>query len=122
MSTPISVTAKYAFIQAQPLYGFSDDRREVTLAASGRFQENWRAFGSGTYDFESGVVVRNAIGFAYDDECFTYMMTWSTKRDPNHDVSEREEDEQSIGFHISFRTLGDFGSSTNTLADTFGQE
>jgi LPS-assembly protein len=122
VGTPVSVTAKYAFIQAQPLYGFSDDRREVTLTAAGRFHENWRAFGSGTYDFESGVLVRDSIGFAYDDECFTYMMTLSTKRDPNRIESEREPDERSIGFNISFRTLGDFGSSTSTLAETFGEE
>ena len=31
---PVSLSAKYAFIQAQPLYGFTDDRHEVTLGAS----------------------------------------------------------------------------------------
>jgi LPS-assembly protein len=112
-STPISVAAKYTFIQAQPLYGFSDDRREVTLAASTRFHENWRAFGSGTYDFESDVLVRDSIGFAYDDECFSYTMTLSTKRDPNR----IDEDERSVGFNISFRTLGDFGSATSEVIE-----
>jgi LPS-assembly protein len=116
-SAPLSVTAQYAFIQAQPLYGFSQDRREVTLAASGRVHENWRAFGSGTYDFESGVLVRNSVGFAYDDECFSYTMTWSTKRDNDLVVSRREDDEHSIGFNISFRTLGDFGSTTSEIIE-----
>jgi LPS-assembly protein len=116
-SAPLSVTAQYAFVQAQPLYGFSDDRREVTLAASGRFHENWRAFGSGTYDFESGVLVRNSVGFAYDDECFSYTMTWSTKRDNDPILANREDDEQSIGFNISFRTLGDFGSATSEIIE-----
>ena len=32
-----SVSGRYAFIQAQPLYGFDDDRREVSLGASARF-------------------------------------------------------------------------------------
>jgi LPS-assembly protein len=116
-SSPLSLTAQYAFVQAQPLYGFSEDRREVTLAASGRVHENWRAFGSGTYDFESGVLVRNSVGFAYDDECFSYTMTWSTKRDNDSKVALREDDEHSIGFNISFRTLGDFGSATSQLTD-----
>ena len=44
---------RYAFIQAQPLYGFDEDRSEVTLGASARLHENWRVFGSGTYDFET---------------------------------------------------------------------
>ncbi|WP_353645982.1 LPS-assembly protein LptD [Mesorhizobium sp. WSM2239] len=116
-SRPLSLTAQYAFVQAQPLYGFSQDRREVTLAASGRVHENWRAFGSGTYDFESGVLVRNSVGFAYDDECFSYTMTWSTKRDNDQNVSLREDDEHSIGFNISFRTLGDFGSATSEIIE-----
>jgi LPS-assembly protein len=87
------------------------------LAASGRFHENWRAFGSGTYDFESGVLVRNSVGFAYDDECFSYTMTWSTKRDNDPILANREDDEQSIGFNISFRTLGDFGSATSEIIE-----
>lgn len=113
----LSLTAQYAFIQAQPLYGFDTDRKEVTLGASVRFHENWRTFGSGTYDFESGVLTRNAVGFAYDDECFTYAMTMSQKRDANPVVAQRQDDETTFGFNISFRTLGDFGSTTNQ----FGQ-
>ncbi|WP_246252070.1 LPS-assembly protein LptD [Allomesorhizobium camelthorni] len=116
-SAPLSLTAQYAFVQAQPLYGFSEDRREVTLAASSRVHENWRAFGSGTYDLEAGVLVRNSVGFAYDDECFSYTMTWSTKRDNDQVVSNREDDEHSIGFNISFRTLGDFGSTTSEIIE-----
>ena len=105
----LSLSARYAFIQAQPLYGFPDDRRELSLGASTRFKENWRVFGSATYDFETSVLVKDAFGFAYDDECFTYLMTVSQNRD-----AESEELTQSIGFNVSFRTLGDFGSATNT--------
>ena len=50
---PFSVTAKYAFIQAQPLYGFPDDRQEVTLGASARLHENWRVFGVGHLRFRA---------------------------------------------------------------------
>lgn len=116
-STPLSLTAQYAFIQAQPYYGFDTDRREITLGASTRFHENWRAFGSGTYDFESSVVTRNAVGFAYDDECFSYTMTMTTKRDANLDVSRRQKDQQTFGFNISFRTLGDIGSTSSSVSN-----
>ena len=104
-----SVSARYAFIQEQPLYGFDEDRREMSLGASARLHENWRVFGSGTYDFEKNVMVRDAVGFAYDDECFTYLMTFAETRD-----RDTEEVTQSIGFNISFRTLGDFGSATDS--------
>jgi LPS-assembly protein len=110
-TSPLTLTAMYTFIQEQPLYGFAEDRREVTLAASTRVHENWRIFGSGTYDFESRVVVRDAVGFAYDDECFSYTMTFAETRDRN-----TEDSSQSIGFNISFRTIGDFGTNTDTFS------
>ena len=109
---PLTLTAKYAFIQEQPLYGFKEDRRELTLGASTRFNENWRLFGSGTYDFERSLLVRDSVGFAYDDECFTYLMSFSQTRD-----RDTEETSQRIGFNLSFRTLGDFGSAQSLPSD-----
>jgi LPS-assembly protein len=107
-----SVSARYSFIQAQELYGFDEDRREMSFGASTRVHEYWRVFGSGTYDFEKNVMVKNSLGFAYDDECFTYLMTYSQDRDRDDgDMT------QTVGFNISFRTLGDFGSATDSLSD-----
>jgi LPS-assembly protein len=106
-----SVTAKYAFIQAQPLYGFDDDRREISLGASTRIRENWSIFGSGTYDLETNVVVRDSIGFSYDDECFSYTMTLSETRD-----RDTQAVSQNIGFNISFRTIGDFGTNSSSFS------
>ncbi|MBZ9724603.1 LPS-assembly protein LptD [Mesorhizobium sp. CO1-1-11] len=105
---PVSLSAKYAFIQAQPLYGFTTDRHEVTLGASTHLAENWRVFGTGTYDLQEGLLVKDGVGFAYNDSCFTYLMTYAQSRDLN-----TREVTQSIGFNLSFRTLGDFGSSSN---------
>jgi LPS-assembly protein len=103
--TPVTLTAKYTFIQAQPLYGFPTDRNEVTLGASTHVGQAWRVFGSGTYDLESSVMVQDGVGFAYNDTCFTYLMTFTQSRDT---VSRQVS--QNVGFNISFRTLGDFGS------------
>lgn len=108
---PVAVSARYAFIEKQPLYGFNYDRHEVTLGATARFNDEWRVFGSGTYDIHNDTLVKNGLGFAYDDECFTYMMAYSESRGlgPNSEVS------RSVGFNISFRTLGDFGTATNNF-------
>ncbi|WP_011581096.1 MULTISPECIES: LPS-assembly protein LptD [Chelativorans] len=106
----VTAGVQYAFIDAQPGYGFAEDRREVTASTSIRFHENWRGFASGTYDLESSTLVKNSFGFAYDDECFTYLMTFSQER--NISSGEREN---SFGFNISLRTLGDFGSSSNAF-------
>ena len=107
-----SVYSRYAFIQAQPLYGFLDDRRELTLGGRAKVHQNWDVFGESTYDFESDQIVRNSVGFSYDDECFTYNMTYSEIRP----TSAGSEVSRSIGFMLSFRTLGDFGTDTSTVS------
>lgn len=104
---PLSLSAKYAYIQAQPAYGFSDDRHEVSLRGSARVHENWRVFAAGTYDLQNEILAKDSFGFSYDDECFSYAMTFSEKRDSTtRDVS------QSVGFNLSFRTIGDFGTNS----------
>ena len=102
----VKASVKYAYIAKQPDYGYAKDRQEVSLSASTRFKENWRVFGSGTYDIVSETLVRAQSGLAYDDECFTYSMAYVQTRSPGQDKISH-----SVGFNISFRTLGDLGSS-----------
>ena len=113
-SNPIwSLSGHYAFIQAQPLYGFPDDRREMTVGGSTQVRKNWRLFGSGTYDLEADTLVQDSAGFSYSDECFTYSMTFSQSRD-----RDTRDTTQSIGFNVSFRTLGDFGTNSSSFGTT----
>jgi LPS-assembly protein len=102
-------SAQFAYIQSQPLYGFTEDREELTLAGKFDFNENWSGFASGTHDFIQDRLVRNSIGFSYDDECFTYAMTFTQVR------PTEEKTSLTVGFNVSFRTLGDFGSDTNRV-------
>ncbi len=101
----ISVSGQYAYIAPQPAYGYSHLREEITGSASVKLNTNWRVFGSTTYDLVSETLVKASSGFAYDDECFTYAMAYSQTRNPGE-----SEASHSIGFRISLRTLGDFGS------------
>jgi LPS-assembly protein len=107
VASPISLTAKYAFIQAQPLYGFPIDRHELTVGGSTKLLDYWRLFASGTYDFQTNVLTGDSVGFSYDDECFSYTMTYGEIRN-----SRTLETTQTVGFNISFRTIGDFGSNS----------
>jgi LPS-assembly protein len=107
MTDAFSVMTKYVFIENQELYGFDDDRQELSVGATTRLHENWRVFGSGTYDLERSMLAENSLGFAYDDECFTYLMTYSQERD-----RDTRETSETIGFNISFRTLGEFGTAS----------
>lgn len=100
----VSATARYAYIAAQPGYGFNTDRQEVSATATLRFNENWRAFASGTYNIQESQLVNNSLGFGYSDECFIYTMTFSQTRDNG-------ETENRFGFNIALRTLGEIGSN-----------
>ncbi len=109
---PLSLIGKYAFIQAQPLYGFPEDRHEVTVGGTARMLEYWSVFASGTYDLQFGVLTSDAVGFSYSDECFSYTMTYGQSR--NRTTLETSE---NIGFNVSFRTIGDFGSNTGGFSE-----
>ncbi|MEX0408431.1 LPS-assembly protein LptD [Aquibium sp. LZ166] len=119
-STSIGTTklsATYAFIQKQPLYGFDIDREEIRLSASNKLSENWRIFGSGTYDLNSNTLATTRIGFGYGDECFTYMLTFA--RDEN---TRNHKVDYDVEFRITLRTLGDFGTSTGEVTSELGIE
>lgn len=111
-AAPISLTSSYTFIQAQPLYGFDTNRHEVFLSAATKIGQNWSVFGSGTYDLENNFLARKGVGFSYADECFTYLMTFSETIS-----SKGAEPTQNVGFNISFRTLGDFGSASSNFTN-----
>ena len=104
-----TTSARYAFIQKQPLYGFTEDRKELTVSGKFDFNENWSGFASATHDFIQDRLVRNSIGFEYDDECFTYQMTFTQVRPTD------TKETMTVGFNVSFRALGDFGSNSNVL-------
>ncbi len=110
----VTGSLQYAYIEAQPLYGFNDVRQEVTGVAKIKFDENWSGFASGTYDIESETVVKNDYGFSYGDECFIYSMTYS--RSENRVTKETDH---SFGFRVSLRTIGDFGTSSGDFGASF---
>lgn len=102
----VDLVAGYTFIERQPLYGFDNDRREISLASRVRLTENWSVTGRGAYDFESETLVRSGINFAYADECFTYAMAVTR----TETIDEGDVD-FNFGFRIGIRTIGDFGSA-----------
>lgn len=104
-SDALDASLRYTYIQAQPLYGMPVDRRELELAGTYRFADNWRVFGAGTFDFASDRLVSGTIGFGYEDECFSYVLAYRETRS----VLGTQPTERTVGFRVSLRTLGDFG-------------
>ncbi|MFZ1774066.1 MAG: LPS-assembly protein LptD [Rhizobiaceae bacterium] len=112
-----SFSARYAFIQAQPRYGFLVDRQEVAAAGTVKLNDRWTVFGNGTYDLVSKTLVRDSIGISYanfgkETWCIGYSLTLAETRP----VTAPHTPTRNIGFNISLRTLGDFGSSTSAAA------
>ncbi|HRP78921.1 MAG TPA: LPS-assembly protein LptD [Aquamicrobium sp.] len=107
-SRPFSISGVYSFIEAQPDYGFADDRHEVRGRANVRLLENWSVFGGATYDLTNEVLVRKSIGFAYDDDCFSYSLFASEYESPTNGAKSR-----NFGFTVTLRTIGEFGSTTD---------
>lgn len=103
----LNLSARYSYIAAQPNYGFDQDRQEASLSGSAQVAEYWRVFASGSYDIESRRLTSRSIGFTYDDECFLFTLAYTER----HPVGGQEVS-RSVGFRLSLRTLGDFGSAT----------
>ncbi len=106
-----SVAANYAFIDAQPQYGFSSNRHEFSLGGELRFYDNWIVSGSTTYDLVNNEIDKYSIGLTYVCDCFLVRATYTEDRDSNGSI------QKNYNLFISLRTLGDFG--TDTLASTF---
>jgi LPS-assembly protein len=104
----LSTALAYTFVTPQPGYGTDTDRREFKGAASFRFAESWRAFGSIDYDIEDDIIARSAFGIGYDDECTAISLAYTQTRDNVDDAVD-----WSVGFRISLRTLGDFKVGTD---------
>lgn len=103
-SRPFVASASYAYIDAQPTYGYVTDRQEIGGSALVRFADYWSISGKATYDITNRRLASQGIGFAYDDECFTFGLHWQQSR------SLADVTSNSVGFRLAFRTLGDFGS------------
>jgi LPS-assembly protein len=105
LSTQTSVSMTYAYIGPQPEYGFTTKRQELSGGFNQRFAEHWAANAGATYNLNAGKLSGLNVGLSYDDECFLFGLAYSETR--NVSTGERT---RTIGFNLSFRTLGDFGN------------
>lgn len=106
-----ATSLKYAFIAAQPEYGFTDDRQEISTTASLKFAEDWTVFGGLTYNLESQRVERDFVGLTYHCDCFLLSLTYSEDR------TEQDVIDKAIMLRVSLRTLGDFNLGTDVFSE-----
>lgn len=88
-------------IKAQTGYGSSTDREEVSGSASLELINNWRAYGSTTYDLDASNFTTSKVGIKYDCDCYSFEGYY----EHNHATSTSSSD-WSVGIKMNFRTLG----------------
>lgn len=98
-----SVGVVYSFIGAQPVYGFPEDRSQVTTSAALKLTEEWTAYGSLGYDVENSTVISRSFGLGYLDECFSILATYKTTED-NYQINDAQNE---VMLRIGLRTIVD---------------
>lgn len=109
------VTVGYLRLDRDIPQTFEDlrDREEVRIGGRARFLRYWSVFGSALVDLTDGEEdpvtdadgyepVRHRLGFAYEDDCFEFGVTW--RRDYERVGDARRGN--SFLFRLAFRNLG----------------
>lgn len=94
----------YTYTEAQPNYRFNRDRHEIRGTGSLRLDENWRIFGSADYDIEDSDLFSYSAGIGYDNDCFSFSISYSD----NDNRVTGESTGETIGFSLGLRTIGGF--------------
>ena len=101
------LSLSYFDAPAQPLANQPLARREIAGAIGGRILGFWSGVVGAQRDLENGRMVASFGRLTYDDECFTFQVTYS-RRFSSTLTQERGSD---IVFRLVFKTVGDFGVS-----------
>lgn len=108
---PWSSSIAYAYLSAQPNVGIANPREEIVGSASVRIQDNWRLFGSLRYDLQNSDVVQDGIGAGYDDEGFSFSLSYGEDRSRNDGAKV----DRTLYMRLGLRTIGNTQVSTGTL-------
>jgi LPS-assembly protein len=106
-SPDFSGTAAYIFTEEQPNYRFPRDRHELSGSASVKLDENWRLYGSASYDLIESDITKSSVGIAYDNDCFSFSFGYSNLNDDFFGNTN----EHTLSFSLGLRTVGGFERS-----------
>ncbi|MHA1547303.1 MAG: LPS-assembly protein LptD, partial [Alphaproteobacteria bacterium] len=105
----VTTSTSFVFLKANPNTGITADSSVIRAAASVNLSNNWRAYGTVTFDAAKAAIASDSFGIAYDDESATVSLSYSETLPNYTDLTGNR------WFHIrvSLRTLGHTGLSTN---------
>lgn len=102
---PLTASASYLYLRSDPNSGLTSPASVVRGAASVNFVENWRAFGTVTYDIAKSSLASNSIGLAFDNECLTLSIAYSE--------TLVGTPEKRLNMRLQLRTFGETSYSSN---------
>lgn len=101
----LQTSLTHSRIKAQSGYGSLSDREEIGASASLKFADDWRIFGSSTYDIDASNFTTSTAGLTYENICFVVKGTYTH----NHATATSKAD-WNVGLNLNFRTLGSLGT------------
>ena len=96
----------YTFLDAH-LSHKGEKQEAITSGLSMKITPYWRAYGSVRYDIALAQKLENKIALRYNDECFTFDVSFTQTETRNSAIRP----DNSIKFVFALKPLGQFGSS-----------
>ncbi len=106
---PVTASASYLYLRSNPNVGITTPASVVRTAASVNFAENWRAFGTMTYDIANSAIASDSFGIAFDNECLTASVAYSETRLGYTDLTPT----RWLNFRLQLRTFGEASVTSN---------
>ncbi len=111
---PVSASAAYLYLRHNPYSSTLAPASVVRGAGSVNLTDNWRAFGTMTYDINNNNIASNSFGLAFDNECLTFSLAYNETRAGYTDVTPS----RWLTFRLQLRTVGDTSYQTNLASGT----
>jgi LPS-assembly protein len=103
---PVTASASYLYLRNNPNSSIVEPASVVRGAASLSLADNWRAFGTMTYDIAKTSVASDSFGIAFDNECLTLSFAYS-------ETYASDQPSRWVNFRVALRTFGETSVSGN---------
>ncbi|XSG82400.1 MAG: LPS-assembly protein LptD [Methyloligella sp. ZOD6] len=105
---PISVSVNYADVPGDTDF-YVEDREEVRTRGALALTDRWALLGQYRYDLEDDLTLQDGIGLRYQDDCFTFALTYLRSNFEDQDI----DPDRRIMAQFSLKYLGDYELKTD---------
>jgi LPS-assembly protein len=106
---PVSATAIYSFLSADPADGFLTSQSQVSGSLGLRITDRWSISGAATYDLDADQLASDTFQARYADECFILTASYTDNFYHNPTII----DGQTVMLQFSLKYLGEYKYSSS---------